>query len=320
MIISASYRTDIPTFYGEWFRKRLAAGNCVVPNPYNRAASRVPLIGRSVDGYVFWTKNIAPFLPVLEDVAKTGKPFLVQHTITGYPHELEKAVAPTERSVAHVHEVARRFGLASTVWRYDPIVLSSETPAEYHRRNFKSLAASLEGAVDEVVVSFVQMYKKTKANFAKATEATDVTWQDPDSAWKMGFIEELTQVAKPHGIQLTVCTQPDLLPPSAGVARCIDADRLTRISGIPLGTKIKGNRPDCACFESRDIGAYDTCPHGCVYCYAVQNRELALTRFKMHDPDSEFLFEPEGGVSKIFEADEKSDVDPHVQLPLIASQ
>lgn len=22
----------------------------------------------------------------------------------------------------------------------------------------------------------------------------------------------------------------------------------------------------------KHLGAYDTCPHGCVYCYAVQNR------------------------------------------------
>ena len=35
MIISASYRTDIPAFYGDWFRARLRAGFCRVANPYS---------------------------------------------------------------------------------------------------------------------------------------------------------------------------------------------------------------------------------------------------------------------------------------------
>ena len=51
------------------------------------------------------------------------------------------------------------------------------------------------------------------------------------------------------------------------------------------------------CFASRDIGEYDTCPHGCVYCYAVQNRSLAQARYRQHDPESEFLFSPGGTVS-----------------------
>jgi len=34
MIISASYKTDIPAFYGEWFMNRLDAGYCDMVNPY----------------------------------------------------------------------------------------------------------------------------------------------------------------------------------------------------------------------------------------------------------------------------------------------
>jgi len=75
---------------------------------------------------------------------------------------------------------------------------------------------------------------------------------------------------------------------------CIDAERLERVSGnrIVYKTVQKGNRKECGCFASRDIGEYDTCPHGCVYCYAVQHRDLSLERYKAHDPTSEFLFPP----------------------------
>src|ERR1019366_4482751 len=55
-------------------------------------------------------------------------------------------------------------------------------------------------------------------------------------------------------------------------ARCIDTARLSAVGGAPVRAAQKGNRPECACFEARDIGEYDTCPHGCVYCYAVRNR------------------------------------------------
>ena len=80
--------------------------------------------------------------------------------------------------------------------------------------------------------------------------------------------------------------------PGSGEARCVDAVRLNEIGGTAFKAKLKGNRKECGCYEARDIGDYDTCPHGCVYCYAVKNRELALQRFRRHDPDSEFLFPP----------------------------
>jgi hypothetical protein len=91
---------------------------------------------------------------------------------------------------------------------------------------------------------------------------------------------------------LAVCSQRDLLVEGAADAKCVDAHRLEELAGASVRARLKGNRKDCGCYESRDIGDYDTCPHGCVYCYAVQNRELALERFRKHDPDSEFLFAP----------------------------
>ena len=77
--------------------------------------------------------------------------------------------------------------------------------------------------------------------------------------------------------------------PGAVAARCVDSQRLSDVAGRPLAARTKGNRPGCLCAESRDIGAYDTCPHGCVYCYAVQHRDRARRAFKAHDASAQSL-------------------------------
>src|SRR5258708_3751009 len=101
MIISASYKTDIPTFYGEWFM-----------NP-------------------------------LKEVHERGYPFIVQHTITGYPRELESRVVHSAQTIDHLKSVADTYGPNSAVWRYDPILISSLTPFEWHVQNFENLARNL---------------------------------------------------------------------------------------------------------------------------------------------------------------------------------
>ena len=59
MIISASRRTDIPAFYSEWFMRRVEAGFCMVPNPFNaKQVARVSLRPEDVDAIVFWSKYV----------------------------------------------------------------------------------------------------------------------------------------------------------------------------------------------------------------------------------------------------------------------
>jgi hypothetical protein len=292
MIISASYRTDIPTFYGDWFMNRLRAGYCKTRNPYNRSVQRISLLPEDVEGFVFWTKNIGPFMKHLAEIRGRGFPFVVQHTINGYPRALEQMVVDSSKSIEHVRRLADDFGTSVCVWRYDTIVHSSATPRDFHIKSFARIAKGLEGATDEVVISFAHFYRKTKRNMRQGSEEHGYSYSDPSNEWKLGLLEELTQIADSHGIRLTICSQPQYLVPGSAEARCVDADRLKKL-GCRLGkVRLKGNRKECGCYESRDIGEYDTCPHGCVYCYAVSNREVALRRFQQHDPESEFLFPP----------------------------
>ena len=271
-VVSASYRTDIPAFYGDWFSRRIAAGHALVRNPWSGKIYRVDLARDAVAGYVFWTRNPRPFMPVL---AALEQPFAVQFTITGYGRRLEPSVPLPERAVEAAHELAARYGPRCVVWRYDPIL----SPTQDHVEAAGRLAEALHGATDECVVSFASFYRKTRRNLAAAGFA----WEDPEAGDRIRLVEALSRAVSP--LRLTICAQPELTEGTAAEpTRCIDPARLG-LGPLP----VQGNRPGCACAASRDIGAYDTCPHGCLYCYANASPAAARRRFKAHDPEAEML-------------------------------
>lgn len=294
MIISASYKTDIPAFYGEWFINRLRAGYCKVVNPYNQRVSLVDLTREKVDGFVFWTKNLSPFFKYIEEIQQRGFPFIVQYCINGYPKITELSVVDASKSIENMRRLADNCGPRVAVWRYDPILFSSITSIDFHRRNFENLAKALHGTTDEVVVSFAQLYKKTLRNIKLSSEEFGFSIEEPEDEIKYNFASELAQIAETYGFKLSMCSQKQFLAPGVTNAKCIDARRLAEISGKTIIAEHKGNRTDCGCFASKDIGEYDSCPHGCVYCYAVQNRKIAQARYKQHNPNGEFLFAPKG--------------------------
>jgi hypothetical protein len=288
VIVSASYRTDIPAFYTAWFRQRLSAGWCRVANPYGGADYEVSLRPGEVDGFVLWTRNLRPLLGDLDAIRRIA-PFVVQFTVTLYPRWLESSVIAAEEAVAQLRDVRRRFGPRAAVWRYDPIVFADGLDAAAHRANFATLARALAGSVDEIVLSVVHPYRKTRRNLDRAASRHSFAWRDPPADEKRALLAELAALAHEHDIAPTLCSQPELLAPGLGEASCIGAGRLADVGQRPLRAPTAGNRPGCRCAAARDIGAYDTCPHGCVYCYAVGDRDRAVAQFRRHDPAADSL-------------------------------
>ena len=288
LIISASYRTDIPAFYAQWFVARLRTGYCRVANPYGGGVHEVSLAADNVDGFVFWTRNMRPLMGKL-DLVRRVAPFVVQFTLTGYPRALESSVIAPEEAVAQLRELRRHWGPRATVWRYDPVVFAAGLDAEAHAASFAALARALAGAVDEVVLSVVHPYRKTRRNLERAAQRYGFLWHDPPAEEKRALLFRLAAIAADHGIVPSLCSQPELLVPGLGEARCIDIARLSDLAQRPVAVRESGNRPGCRCALSRDIGAYDTCPHGCVYCYAVTDRDRALRNFRAHDPAADCL-------------------------------
>lgn len=294
-IISASYKTDIPAFYGEWFRARRMAGSCEVRNAWNGKTFRVSLRDEDCSGFVFWTRNAKPFLAELHRTAQTH-PFVVQYTVTGYPRSLERSVVPASAAISNIRDISNHYGSKSIVWRYDPLVITDATPPAWHIDNFTRLAGALAGSVDEVVVSFAQIYRKTRRSLDRATRETGNAWRDPDDAAKRKLLARLNEIARQSGLTLSLCAQPALATDQEGgltAARCIDAARLDSVAKsmghASVSAPTKGARPGCLCSESRDIGGYETCPHGCVYCYAVGNPDKVRQTHKAHDPNAAML-------------------------------
>jgi len=282
-IISASRRTDIPAWYSRWFMERVRAGFCEVANPFNGKTERVPLGVADVDGIVFWTRDPRPMLHAgFEELRAMGFGFYVQQTILGYPELFDPRSPSAKKAAAAAREVTRRFGPRALVWRYDPVILTSATDTAWHVRNFEAILSMLEGAADTCVVSFVDHYRKLDRNFYPLLEKNGVELFSPQPAELRGLRRELAARARAAGAALTTCCEPefaDVVEAPAG--SCVDVARMEAVTGNHLtGAPPRPTRAGCRCAASKDIGAYDTCPAGCAYCYANRSPEAAMKNFR----------------------------------------
>jgi hypothetical protein len=285
MIVSASYRADIPAYYGDWFKSRLAAGCVDVRNPYGGKPYRIELTAQAVSGFVFWTRNPKPFESAFAAVEAMGRPFVVQMTITGYSRSLEAGVLDCETAVAAFQALAQQYDRDAVVWRYDPVLITDATPLAWHEHAVAQLAKALRSSTTECVLSFAHMYRKTRRNL----DAGTIGLRDPAAEEKGAILGRLATIIRNEELTASLCAQPTLLGDGLTPARCIDAARLSAIAGLAITERTKGARPGCLFAGSRDIGRYDRCPQGCVYCYANANRETARTGLQRHDPDAASL-------------------------------
>ncbi len=288
-IISVSRRTDIPAYYGEWFMRRLEEGFAGYVNPFGGQKYIVPLLPDDVACFVFWSKNFAPFmdkLPLIEDM---GYGFYFNYTITGLPDIFENRTLKKETAMGTLKELSGRYSPAHINWRYDPIIISDATDHDFHIRNFQSLACELEGYVERCIISFVMPYGKVRRNFTKFRNEHGIKITEPDIDSRIRLANELADIAKEHGIRMFSCCGDHLLGEKIGKAHCVDGKLIEELFHTGSGFREKPTRKECGCTESVDIGAYDTCPHGCVYCYASMNKQAAKARFERHEKEAAFL-------------------------------
>jgi len=364
-ILSASRRTDIPAFYGEWFRNRLRAGWCETRNPFSGQVYRVSLRPRDVLGWVFWSRNYEPFLGALRELHDSGQRFICHFTITNFPRVFEPRVPPLDAAVETARRLAAAFGPDVVQWRYDPILLTQLTPPEWHEGNFAALAGRLEGSARRCIFSFPTMYRKTvrnletleggevrSAGFSPSSQGEESVrvWSQKAGDFTLedlsGLARRLAAIAASHGMRMQTCCNDRWIAPEHNIvkAHCADwpllwslgagrhlgdAGREPRGAAEPCGgagpcgavescgvskpfgtpeprgaaepcggaetrgtpdlfgegefeVPLHPTRRECGCFKSIDIGCYETCGHGCAYCYAVDDPARAQANLARH--------------------------------------
>ncbi|ENG9289497.1 DUF1848 domain-containing protein [Vibrio cholerae] len=305
MIISASRRTDIPAFYTPWFMNRVREGFLLTRNPFNaHQIKRISLSPDDVDLFVFWTRNPHMLMRHLPELNQRGYQYYFQYTITGYPKTLESNVPNPNKAIRTFIELSDLIGPEKIIWRYDPILLCNIVDINEHKRLFHKIAHLLAGKTKKVVISFADLYAKTDRNLNKieALNYTDII-QQPDTLLEL--VHHMHQIASSVDMEIESCAE-EVDVSQAGVrhGKCIDDRLIKNVFGIHLDSqKDSGQREACGCIKSIDIGSYNTCMHGCSYCYATYSQNTVQKNKQKHDSKSPFLI---GGTEGIA---------PHLLIP-----
>lgn len=285
MILSVSRRTDIPSYYSDWFFNRIKEGFVYVRNPMNpHQVSKIVLTPEVVDCIVFWTKNPKPMLDRMNELKEYN--YYFQFTLTGYGRDIESNIPhKKDKMIPTFQELSERIGAEKVIWRYDPILFTDKYTPEYHLKAFEQIAATLKGYTEKCVISFVDEYTKTKRNM----ETIGVYELKPPQL--QTFAEKIAEIAKSNGMQIASCAESiDLEACGMTHNSCIDKELIERIIGCRLNVnKDKNQRPTCGCVESVEIGTYNTCQNGCKYCYANYSAESVKKNCSKYDPQSPIL-------------------------------
>ena len=282
MIIQTGSRTDIPAFYSEWFLNRLREGFVLVRNPYDPSSvTRYRLSPDVVDLIGFCTKNPAPMLPHLGALSPFGQHWSV--TITPYEADIEPRVPPKERVMNTFRRLSDALGAHRVAWRYDPILVDGAHPVDWHLETFSRMAETLSGYTPECVISFIDLYAKVRRNFPEARAVR------PEERARIG--EAFAAIGKANRLVIKACAEgDDLARFGIDCSGCMTKETFERALGMRLRVPArKPAREACACLLGADIGAYDTCPHLCRYCYANCDAAAVRRNFRAHDPLSPFL-------------------------------
>jgi hypothetical protein len=306
IIISASRSTDIPAFFSRWFMNRLHRGYIRWVNPFNRTSEYVSFAEARV--IVFWSKNPKPIIQYLPDLDKKGINYYFQVTVNDYEREhLEPHVPPLPQRIDTFRALSEKIGKKRVIWRFDPLILTDELTVDRLVERIAGVASQLRGFTEKLVLSFadIAIYNKVRNNLVRE----HVNYHDFTPELMIEVARRLQPLSREWGLKIATCAEGiDLEPYGIEHNRCIDDRLLIDAFGKDqklmqfLGyesdlfstpsrpyMKDKGQRKECGCIVSKDIGMYDTCHHLCAYCYANTSCRAVENNLRKHSDDSDAI-------------------------------
>jgi len=276
-IISCSRRTDIPAFLMDWVIEKVKLGYVDVINPFNRKQIyRVSLKPGDVKCWVWWSKNFEIWIETFKknkELFHQYKGHCFQFTINS-PSELERnVIVSLEDRFKQLEWLINEFSLLAINYRFDPIIFYKKYGSQKIKSNLNKFEYIIENiaalGLKEMIFSFATLYPKVKNRMnARGFVALDLSLNK-----KREILKKILEICSTYNITLKACCQPDLLD-IEGIeqAHCIDAFKIEKLIGesVPK-VRDNGQRDNCGCFKSKDIGGYTgifRCKHNCDYCYA----------------------------------------------------
>ena len=272
-IISVTRRGDIPAFKGDWFMSQISKGFTNVKT--YAGLKRVSLLPDDVACFYFWSKNYQPFMQHLVKLKEVYN-CIFCYTITGLPKVFEPNVPNTEACVRNLQDLSKLFSSKQVLWRYDPIITSSVTDYDYHIKRFTYLCQQLSGYTERCIFSYPTYYGKVLDSIKFFSKQTGISINDITLREKQQLSRELADIAKDYNIKLYTCCNDLLISGNVFKSACIDGNLVNNLFNLNVPTgKDQSQRQQCGCSPSFDIGEYNTCSHGCIYCYACVQSNIA---------------------------------------------
>ncbi len=296
MIISASRRTDIPAFYSDWFMNQIRLGEFVRKNPMTGELYKNSARRDDVDVIVFWTRNAHQMMKKghIKELQDMGYDFYFQYTITGYTAKsplglrMDGSSPHPLKAIEHFNELAEVIGPEKVIHRFDPIIVCNQISEEEVVRLYDKISSSIHQGCIRSVISFLDVYDNVGRNMQNSG-FNPVDLLNQANKDRLHYIlSGIKDISTKNGREVLSCAE-SLNLSSYGIlpSKCIDSDYIRSVFGIKLSSsKDPGQRKECGCAKSIDVGQYNTCVHGCAYCYATQDQSLAVSNYKAHEPDN----------------------------------
>jgi hypothetical protein len=209
------------------------------------------------------------------------------------PREIDTKTPALATSLKSFQQLADAIGPDKVVWRYDPIVFSELTGAQFHANTYRQIAKTLKGYTRRSVISILDIYPKVQKRLHDLANhgINIIEYSGTPSPRFEELIKTVVKAAKENGMEIFSCAEViDLRPFGVHPGKCIDDDLIEKAFQLrAVSPKDPSQRDACGCIVSKDIGMYDTCLFGCQYCYATRSFQLAKANNEEHDPSSPSL-------------------------------